>query len=42
MPENIAAGRAAGFRSWRYEIHNHAAFEQWLDKTLQQPSIVSP
>lgn len=42
LAENVEAGRAAGFTSWQYELHNHPAFEQWLDKTLKQRSIVSP
>jgi len=42
LEENVAAGRAAGFTSWQYELNNHAAFEQWLDKMLQQGVTLSP
>ncbi len=30
LPENIATGRSFGFHCWQYDLHNHAAFEQWL------------
>lgn len=30
MPENVAAGRALGFPSFQYDIHDHAAFATWL------------
>ena len=42
LPENIEAGRAAGFNSWQYELNNHQAFELWLDKALQQADTLSP
>lgn len=42
LPDNIEAGRAAGFTSWQYELHNHTAFEQWLDKALNPENTVSP
>lgn len=34
LPQNIEAGRALGFRTWQYDLHNHAAFEQWLASEL--------
>ncbi len=30
LPPNIATGREFGFRSWEYDLRNHAAFESWL------------
>ena len=30
LPQNIATGREFGFHSWQYDLHNHAAFENWL------------
>lgn len=30
LPDNIAAGRSFGFRSWQYDLHDHPAFERWL------------
>jgi glucose-1-phosphatase len=30
LPANIATGQALGFRSWQYDLKNHAAFEAWL------------
>ena len=37
MPQNIATGRQLGFRSWQYDLKNHAAFESWLAENLQSP-----
>ncbi len=34
LPENAATGRALGFRTWQYDLHNHAAFEEWLSENL--------
>ena len=34
MTENGEAGRAHGFRTWQYDLHDHAAFEVWLDEQL--------
>ncbi|MDX1679520.1 MAG: HAD family phosphatase [Akkermansiaceae bacterium] len=36
LPENVEAGRAAGLRSWQYDLHKHAEFEQWLESQLQE------
>lgn len=30
LPANIATGRQLGFRTWRYDLQDHAAFEDWL------------
>ncbi len=30
LPQNAATGRALGFRTWQYDLHDHAAFEAWL------------
>lgn len=34
LPANIAGGRAAGFRSWQYDLRDHAGFEAWLADEL--------
>jgi glucose-1-phosphatase len=34
LPQNAAAGRAHGFHTWQYDLHDHAAFEQWLASHL--------
>jgi len=34
LEPNIATGRALGFRSWQYDLHDHAAFERWLAAEL--------
>ncbi len=33
MPENIAAGKAFGFHSFQYDLHNHGDLLEWL-KTI--------
>lgn len=30
LPANIATGREMGFRTWLYDLKDHAAFEAWL------------
>lgn len=35
LPDNVEAGRRAGFHTWQYELSDHAAFEAWLDSHLQ-------
>ena len=30
LPPNIESGRKFGFRCWQYDLHDHAAFEEWL------------
>ena len=35
MEANIITGREFGFRSWQYDLNDHAAFEQWLAANLQ-------
>ncbi|MES2477047.1 MAG: HAD family phosphatase [Verrucomicrobiota bacterium] len=35
LPPNIAAGREFGFRCFQYDLHDHAAFEQWLAENLK-------
>lgn len=30
LPDNIATGRAHGFRCFQYDLTNHAAFHHWL------------
>ena len=39
LSENVEAGRAAGFRSWQYDLTQHSQFEEWLDAQLQATSI---
>ena len=34
LPANIATGRQLGFRSWQYDLKDHAAFEEWLEGEL--------
>ena len=34
LPQNIATGRALGFRTWQYDLKDHAAFESWLAREL--------
>ncbi len=34
LPANIATGKTLGFRTWQYDLKNHAAFEQWLAREL--------
>ncbi len=35
LPANIETGRTMGFRSHRYLLNDHRAFEAWLDRELQ-------
>ncbi|MDP1557812.1 MAG: HAD-IA family hydrolase [Nitrosomonas sp.] len=35
MPQNIAVGKRFGFHCWQYNLHNHHAFELWLEKALK-------
>ncbi len=35
LPDNIATGLAFGFRSFQYDLKNHAAFESWLSENLE-------
>jgi len=37
LPQNIAAGREFGFRCWQYDLHQHDAFEGWLESQLNAP-----
>ena len=32
--QNIESGRKLGFQCWQYDLNNHQAFEDWLEKTL--------
>ncbi len=34
LPQNCATGRALGFRTWQYDLHDHPAFETWLTENL--------
>ena len=34
LPANIATGKKLGFRSWQYDLTDHAAFERWLAAEL--------
>jgi glucose-1-phosphatase len=36
LPENIEAGIQTGFRSWQYDLHDHASFERWLAAELSR------
>jgi glucose-1-phosphatase len=38
LPDNIATGEQHGFRSWQYDLNDHAAFESWLARELSQTS----
>lgn len=35
QPQNILAGKALKLQCWKYEIHDHLAFENWLEKKLR-------
>ncbi|MEY3896693.1 MAG: hypothetical protein RLZZ214_2213 [Verrucomicrobiota bacterium] len=35
LPQNIATGRELGFRTWQYDMKDHAAFETWLASHLK-------
>ncbi len=32
--QNIESGKKLGFQCWQYDLNNHQAFEDWLEKTL--------
>lgn len=34
QPQNILAGKSIGFQCWQYDIYQHHAFENWLEKIL--------
>jgi len=34
LPQNVATGVAMGFRTWQYDLKDHASFEQWLSQQL--------
>ncbi|MBK1881688.1 HAD family phosphatase [Luteolibacter pohnpeiensis] len=34
MPANAEAGRKFGFRTWQYDLNDHAAFEVWLKQEM--------
>lgn len=34
LPQNVATGVAMGFRTWQYDLKDHASFEQWLTQQL--------
>lgn len=36
LPANIETGKRLGFRSHRYDLHDHAAFETWLAGQLAE------
>lgn len=36
LPQNIATGRELGFRTWQYDMKDHAAFETWLVEEKQK------
>ena len=35
MPANCTTGRDLGFRTWQYDLNDHAAFEHWLAQNLK-------
>jgi len=35
LPANIATGIRFGFKTHQYDLTNHAAFEHWLEKSLE-------
>jgi glucose-1-phosphatase len=35
MAANCATGRELGFRTWQYDLKDHAAFEHWLVQNLK-------
>lgn len=36
LPLNCATGRAMGFRTWQYDLKDHAAFEEWLAAEMDE------
>jgi len=36
LPANCATGRSLGFRTWQYDLKNHAAFEEWLAGEMEE------
>ena len=36
LPANCATGRELGFRTWQYDMKDHAAFEAWLAEEKQK------
>jgi FMN phosphatase YigB (HAD superfamily) len=36
LPANCAAGRVLGFRTWQYELKDHASFETWLAAEMKE------
>ena len=41
LPPNCATGRELGFRTWQYDLKNHAAFESWLSGELAASSPIT-
>ncbi|MES2661155.1 MAG: HAD-IA family hydrolase [Verrucomicrobiota bacterium] len=41
LPANCATGRDLGFRTWQYDLKNHAAFESWLASELAASSPIT-
>jgi HAD superfamily hydrolase (TIGR01509 family) len=41
LPANCATGRELGFRTWQYDIRDHAAFESWLAGELAASSPIT-
>ncbi len=39
LPQNCATGRELGFRTWQYDLKNHAAFESWLASELSASPV---
>jgi glucose-1-phosphatase len=36
LPANIRTGQRLGFRSWQYDLNDHAAFERWLEAEMEK------
>lgn len=39
LPQNVATGRALGFRTWQYDLKDHASFEVWLADEMSALSL---
>ena len=39
MAKNIAVGKQFGFQCWQYDLHDHHAFEVWLENSLSKTTV---
>jgi FMN phosphatase YigB (HAD superfamily) len=43
LPQNCETGRRLGFRTWQYDLRDHAAFESWLEEQIRTaPAALQP